>query len=67
MLNQLQLQWIIWKAGQSVEQGGNLDINLAASGLKQAAEKFLALLQMPDCRPIQERYDFLMATAGKQW
>ena len=45
------------EAGESREQGGNLDINLAASGLRQAAEKFLALVDMPQMRPLQERYD----------
>ena len=63
MLTKMQLEWIAWKAEQSMEQDGNLDINLAASGLMQAAEKFLALLNMPNCRPVQESYERLIATA----
>ncbi len=61
-MTEKDLQEIMQKAGKSMVQDGNLDINLAASGLRIAAEKFYYLLKYSENRPIQERYDFLMAT-----
>ena len=62
MFTKTQLGWIIWKAGESMEQDGNLDINHAAIELRMAAEKFLILLKYPESRPFQEKHELLMKT-----
>lgn len=62
MLTEKDLQWIMKEAGETMVQNGNLDINLAASGIRVAAEKLLYLQQNPDMRPIQEKYELLLAT-----
>ncbi len=61
-LTKEELQWIIWKAEQSIVAGGNLDVNHTALDLVVAAKTFLALLDMPNHRPIQERYDLILKT-----
>lgn len=65
MLTEKDLQWIIKEAGDTMVQDGNLDINLATSGLRQAAEKLLVLQQVPGMRPIQEIYDLFLASVNQ--
>lgn len=62
MLTEKDLQWIMKEAEESMVQGGNLDTNLASSELRIVAEKLFYLLKYPDMRPIQEKYDALLAT-----
>ncbi|KKL57597.1 hypothetical protein LCGC14_2233820 [marine sediment metagenome] len=62
MLTENDLQWIMKESGETMVQNGNLDINLAASAIRQAAERLLVLLKYPDMRPEQEYYDLMMTS-----
>lgn len=57
MITQKELQRIMQKAGESMIEGGNLDINLVASELRTIAEKYYYLLEFPEMRPMQDSLD----------
>jgi len=61
MITKERLQEIAYIAGESMVQNGNLDENIAYSELRLSAIRLLTLLDMPNSRPIQERFDLLKA------